>query len=83
MKTKQDFLAKVQVGSLIAFRIGEDVYSGKVIEVRPTQFIVRTKSCSIFFVDYQDFIWLKTGTKWPEGIYNALRYRAQKSIIPD
>ena len=57
MKTKQDFLAKVQVGSLIAFRIGEDVYSGKVIEVRPAQFIVRTKSCSIFFVEKMVLFW--------------------------
>ena len=77
MTNRKDFLLKVKVGSIIAFRQGDELFSGKVIELRPDkhQFVVRTKSCSIFFVEYKDFIWLKTGSHWPIGIFNALKYR--------
>lgn len=74
-KSKSYFLSKVVPGSTIAFIHGETLKCGKVIEVRENNFVVRTKSCSIYFPRKRDFIWLKTGNRWPEGIHNALSYR--------
>lgn len=76
---RKDFLQKVKIGSVIAFKQDDRIVSGKVIELRPNQFVVRTKSCCIYFVDHKDFVWLKLGTHWPLGIYNALYYKAPKT----
>lgn len=78
-KSKAYFLSKVTVGSTIAFIHEESIKCGKVIEVRKDNFVVRTKSCSIYFPKKKDFVWLKTGNHWPEGIYNALVYKAPKT----
>lgn len=78
MQHKEDFLKKVKVGSIIAFTQNELVLSGKVIEIRNNLLVVRTKTHSIFFVKPQDFVWLKVGSRWPTGIYNALHYKPIK-----
>lgn len=78
MQHKEDFLKKVKVGSTIAFIQNDLVLSGKVIEIRNNLLVVRTKTHSIFFVKPQDFVWLKVGSRWPTGIYNALHYKPTK-----
>lgn len=78
MQHKEDFIKKVKVGSTIAFTQDDLVLSGKVIEIRNNLFVVRTKTYSIFFVKPQDFVWLKVGSRWPTGIYNALHYKPAK-----
>lgn len=78
-KSKEYFLSKVSVGSTIAFIHNESIKCGKVIEIKDDRFVVRTKSCSIYFPKKNDFVWLKTGNHWPEGIHNALMYESKKS----
>ena len=73
---REQFINNISVGNIVAFRINSGMYSAKVIEVRDTNkpLVVQTKNGSILYVDRQDVAWVKNGTHWPAGIYNALKY---------
>lgn len=78
-KTRSAFLSKVVEGSTIAFTIDGKMKCGKVQKVffdkdHKRTFAVRTKNCSLYYVPQDDFVWLKTGTHWPNGIHNAIQY---------
>lgn len=78
MATRDEYLNNVAENNIIAFRMGDSVFSGKVISVdyeKPNPFVVKTNNGSVYFVSKQDVMWIKNGSKWPVGIYNALRYQ--------
>lgn len=72
MKTRQDYLQNLQKGNLVAFRNKDEMYSGTVQEVS-NKVTVKTNNGSVYFIDKQDITWVKNGTSWPIGIYNALK----------
>lgn len=74
VKKREDFVNKATVGMTIAFIENGSMLSGKIHEVRENEFVVRTKNCSIYFVKKKNVVWVRTGTFWPTGIYNALRH---------
>ena len=79
VKNKNFFLSKVSVGSTIAFVKNNSMKSGRVIEIQENgTFVVQTKSFSIYYVKPKDFVWLKLGSFWPEGIHNALNYNRKE-----
>ena len=78
---REQFINNISVGNIVAFRINSCMYSAKVIEVRDTNkpLVVQTKNGSILYIDRQDVAWVKNGTHWPTGIYNALKYTKRAS----
>lgn len=76
MKSKEQFVSSIVPGNIIAFKNGEFMYSGKVIDCREENkaFVVRTKNGSIYEIARESVAWVKNGTNWPVGIYNALKY---------
>ena len=79
--TREQFINNISVGNIVAFRSNSGMYSAKVIEVRETNkpLVVQTKNGSILYIDRQDVTWVKNGTHWPTGIYNALKYTKRAS----
>ena len=79
--TREQFINNISVGNIVAFRSNSGMYSAKVIEVRETNkpLVVQTKNGSILYIDRQDVTWVKNGTHWPAGIYNALKYTKRAS----
>lgn len=78
MATREEYLNTVEVNSVVAFRMGDAVFSGKIISIdweRPNPFVAKTNNGSVYFVSKQDIMWVKNGSKWPVGIYNALKYQ--------
>lgn len=73
VKTKEDYIRNLEVGTLIAFKVGDRMMSAKVIEVRESDVKVETKNGSMYFVGKGSIAWVKTGARWPSGIFNALR----------
>lgn len=72
-KTKEDYIRNLEVGRLIAFKVGERMMSAKVVEVREDDVKVECKNGSIYYVGKNAIAWVKTGVRWPAGIFNALR----------
>lgn len=54
------------------------MFSGKVIGVSEDKVTIQTPNNSIFYVERENVVWVKIGTKWPVGIYNALKYSKTK-----
>lgn len=71
---KKDYIDNVKIDTLIAFKINETkVLSGKIIEIHKDQFVVETKTKIKFNVKKKNVIWVKTGERWPKGVYLALK----------
>ena len=73
-KPKTDYIENVKVGTIVAFKINEaKVLSGKVEEIHKTALVVETKNGVRFTVRKKNIIWVKTGARWPRGVYLALK----------
>lgn len=73
-KTRKYYLSLVQVGNIVAFRWMDKMFSGKIIGTDPIGWLIQTKNGSLYVVGKDDIAWVKNGSHWPIGIYNALKY---------
>lgn len=73
-KTRQEYLENLQIGNIVAFKVGEHMFSGKVVSFPGMcRITVKTKNGSVYYPDISDVVWIKNGTHWPQGIFNALK----------
>ncbi len=73
-KSKDEYISNAHVGVIIAFKINEEkALSGKVEEIHENKFVVRTKNGIRFSVLKDNIIWVKTGNRWPKGVYMLLK----------
>ena len=79
MKSRQSFIDSIVVDNVIAFRINDDMLSGKVIDVEDDRVTVKTKNGSVYYVDKSNITWVKNGSFYPVGIYNALKFTERKN----
>lgn len=73
-KTREHYLSLVQVGNIVAFRWMDKMFSGKIIGPDPAGWVIQTKNGSLYVVNKDSIAWVKNGSHWPIGIYNALKY---------
>jgi hypothetical protein len=72
--SKESYLRNITIGTLIAFKIKETkMLSGKIEEIHKSDYLVETKNGVRFTVPRANVAWVKTGPRWPKGIYLALR----------
>ena len=74
IKDKNWYLSRISIGNIIAFKLNDNIFSGKVIEVNDNDLVIKTKNSSVYYIKKGDVVWVKNGTKWPVGIYNALKH---------
>ena len=75
-KNRDFYLSQLSVGNIVAFKINESMYSGKVVSIingDPVIYTVKTKNGSVYYPRPGDIVWIKNGSYWPVGIYNALK----------
>lgn len=78
--TRQYFVDNMQPGNIVAFTVDSEqglaMLSGRVIQIDHDSKVVtiRTKNGSIFYPKKDRIVWVRTGTRWPLGIYNALKF---------
>lgn len=77
-KSRAYFIEHMKPGNVVAFTCGERMISGRVKAINDSKVTIRTKNGSIFFVPKGEIVWVLTGSHWPVGIYNALRYRKEE-----
>lgn len=76
-KSRETYIENLSIGNIVAFKSKEMMFSGKVVDISD-KVTIQTLNNSVFYVDKQDIVWVKLGTNWPTGIYNALRYSRSK-----
>jgi hypothetical protein len=73
-KPRTDYIEDAKIGSIVAFRINnKKVLSGAIDEIRANEFKVATKNGISFTVNKRNIVWVKTGKRWPAGVYSALK----------
>lgn len=77
-KNRDFYLKSISVGTIVAFKNGDKLFSGKVIDINNSKVTVQTKNCSIYYINLNEIAWVKNGTNWPVGIYNALKISKER-----
>lgn len=83
-KTKEDYIKNAEVGLIVAFRLNFDansgvkltkVISGKILENNSDdeEYIVETVNGLKYGVPHDTVIWVKTGNRWPKGVYEEMK----------
>ena len=77
-KSREEYLENLQIDNIVAFRVGEYMLSGKVTYIVDNLDVgriitVKTKNGSVYYPNISEIVWIKNGTHWPTGIFNALK----------
>lgn len=76
MEQKQKYLDNIQVGALVAFKVSETkAKSAKVIKksIKSRKLMVETSYGATHVIPFEDVLWVRTGARWPRGVYNMLK----------
>lgn len=70
---REFYLNLIEVGSIVAFVESGKMLSAKVAKIEEESYTVLTKNGSVYYPTKNDIVWVKNGSRWPRGIYNALK----------
>lgn len=76
MEQKQKYLDNIQIGALVAFKVSEaKAKSAKVIKksTKSRKLMVETSYGATHVIPFEDVLWVRTGARWPRGVYNMLK----------
>jgi hypothetical protein len=76
MEQKMQYIEGVEIGALVAFRLSSGkVKSAKVIRksTKNRKLKLETDYGAVYIVPYEDIIWVRTGKRWPKGVYKLLK----------
>ena len=73
------YINAIQQGTIVAFKTiingHERVKSAAVVNISRSRQLLKlqTKYGAEYIINFSDVIWVKTGSKWPRGVYNLLK----------
>lgn len=74
---KEERILNAKIGELIAFRDPDSgkLNTAKLTNRNKTKRLIKceTKYGREFLISFDDIAWVKTGKRWPKGIYNELK----------
>ena len=76
MEQKMPYIESAQVGTLVAFRLPNGkVKSAKIIKksTKGRRFMLETGYGAEYIVSFDDIVWVRTGKRWPRGVYKLLK----------
>ena len=81
MEAKKHYIEQAPIGALMAFKLS----SGKVKSAKITnkssknrKLKLETEYGAVYVVSYDDVIWVRTGLRWPSGVYKLLKGLGEK-----
>lgn len=78
---KQHYIKNLEIGQLIAFEIPKGkMIAGKITEIKSEYVRVQTKNGVYWNVRKDEIKWIKTGERWPKGIYQAFKGYNTKEV---
>ena len=76
MEQKMHYIENVELGTIVAFRLANGrVKSAKVVKksTQSRKLKLETNYNAEYIVSYDDVIWVRTGKRWPKGVYELLK----------
>lgn len=76
MRQKMPYIEQAAIGTIIAFRLPNGkVKSAKIINKssKNRKLKLETEYGAIYVVSYDNVIWVRTGLRWPRGVYRLLK----------
>ena len=72
---KLSYIERAEIGTIIACVIDGKTKSAKIVKrsTKKKRFMVETAYGAQHIVPYENVIWVRTGNKWPRGVYRALK----------
>ena len=75
-KDTDAYVLNAAIGTLVAFKIqGRKPNTGKIVKrsVERRMLLLETQYGKKYKVPFADVLWVKTGERWPRGVYNLLK----------
>lgn len=76
MEQKMHYIENVNIGTIVAFKLSNGkVKSAKVVRksTKNRKLKLETDYGAEYIVSYDDIIWVRTGKRWPRGVYKILK----------
>lgn len=72
---KMSYIERAEIGTIIACTIDGKTRSAKIVKrsTKKKRFMVETAYGAQHIVPYESVIWVRTGNKWPRGVYRELK----------
>lgn len=72
---KLSYIERAEIGTIIACTIDGKTKSAKIVKrsTKKRRFMVETAYGAQHIVPYENVIWVRTGNKWPRGVYRELK----------
>lgn len=73
---KVDYVSTAEIGTIVAFKLPDGRVKSAAIVARSVgdrKLKLETKYKQRFIVDFDDVVWVRTGTRWPKGVYQLLK----------
>jgi len=71
--SKSYYIANIKRGVIIAFKVGCKTISGMVEEIHKNEIVAECKNGMRYIVLNSNIVWVKTGDRWPRGVYLDLK----------
>ena len=76
MAQKMPYIENIEIGTLVAFRFS----NGKVKSAKVTRKSTKNRKLKLetdygaeYIVSFDDILWVRTGKRWPRGVYKLLK----------
>lgn len=73
---KMRYVENIEIGTIVAFRLSNGkVKSAKVVKksTKNRKLKLETDYGAEYIVPYENVVWVRTGKRWPKGVYNLLK----------
>ena len=76
MEQKMSYIENIDIGTIVAFRLS----NGKVKSAKVTRKSTKNRKLKLetdygaeYIISYEDIVWVRTGQRWPRGVYKLLK----------
>ena len=76
MEQKMHYIENIEIGTIVAFKLSNGkVKSAKVVKksTKNRKLKLETDYGAEYIVPYESVVWVRTGKRWPKGVYNLLK----------
>lgn len=76
MEQKMHYIENIEIGTIVAFKLSNGkVKSAKVVKksTKNRKLKLETDYGAEYIVPYENIVWVRTGKRWPKGVYNLLK----------
>ena len=83
MEQKMSYIENIDIGTIVAFRLSSGkVKSAKVVRksTKNRKLKLETDYGAEYIVSYDDIVWVRTGKRWPRGVYKLLKGQVDSSV---